>query len=514
MSASREKKQRQGSGPDLKISQAQQEQAERKRKTITYTVIGVVAAVLVAALLIWNTGFFQARATAATVGGTNISVADMSYYYYSARSPYATYGSLLGFDTTTPDDEQIYSEENQTTWRDYFMETALDEATRFTVLYNAAVADGHSVSEVQDAVNAQIDSDKAAASANGFSYSAYLKARYGKYMSTGSYKDLIGRILLASQYANDHADQLAESYSLQDLEDYYKENADSVDTFEYSYLQFSPETVETKDADGNDLPEEEVTKLQEEALAAAKEKADEALADYKDGISVADLITKYTPATSADHTSSVGSSSISSTAHSEELLKLDENEATVVEGSNGYDLIVFHSRARDERFIANVRHILARAENGTNDDGSPAAPTEEAWAAAQERAQGILDQYTAGEQTADAFGELANEKSDDGDGTTGGLYEDVTRSSNYVTEFKDWIFEDGRKVGDTGLVRHDGGTSGYSGYHVMYLDSFGEAEWAYAVRNTLANQQTTEWIEGLEAENESAEADGAGYFGR
>ena len=176
-------------------------------------------------------------------------------------------------------------------------------------------------------------------------------------------------------------------------------------------------------------------------------------------------------------------------------------------------MIVCHGRARDERLIANVGPIRVRAENGTAEDGSTAARTEEAWTGAQEQAQGILDQYTAGEQTADAFGVLANEKSDDGDGTTGGLYEDVTRSSQYVTEFKDWIFEDGRKVGDTGLVRHDGGTSGYSGYHVMYLDSFGEAEWAYAVRNTLANQQTTEWIEGLEAENEAAEADGTDYFG-
>ena len=80
MSASREKKQRQGSGLSEKALQAQQQQAARKRKTVIYTVIGVVVAVLVAALLIWRTGFFQARATAATVGGKNLTVAELSYY--------------------------------------------------------------------------------------------------------------------------------------------------------------------------------------------------------------------------------------------------------------------------------------------------------------------------------------------------------------------------------------------------------------------------------------------------
>lgn len=513
MSASREKKQRQGSGPSEKTNQLQQEQAERKRKTILYSVIGAVVVVLVAALLIWNTGFFQARATAATVGGANVSVADMSYYYYSARSDVAYYSQwgLYSFNSSIPDDQQFYNEEEQTTWRDYFMETALDQATRYTVLYNAAVADGHSVSEVQDDVNAQIESVKSSAAANNVSYAAYLQAVYGDYMSTGSYKDLMGRIMLASQYASDHGDQLAESYTQEDLEAYYAENTDAVDTFEYSYLHFSPETVETKDADGNDLPEDEVTTKQELALAAAKTKADEAQAAYKDGASIADLISEYSPSSSADHTSVTGSSSV----YSEEILKLGKDESAVVEGYNGYDLLVFHSRGRNEGLIANVRHILVEAETSTNEDGSTAAPTEETWTAAQQKAQSILDEYAAGAQGGDAFGALANKYSDDpGSNTTGGVYSDITRSSSYVTEFKDWIFEDGRQVGDTGLVRHEGGTTGYSGYHVMYLDSFGEAEWAYSVRNSLANQQTTEWMESLEAGNEAVATKGADYFGR
>ena len=93
MSASREKKQRQGAGPSEKALQAQQQQAAQKRKAVIYTVIGVVIAVLIAALLIWNTGFFQARATAATVGDTELTTAEVSFHYHNARNTYYQYRS-------------------------------------------------------------------------------------------------------------------------------------------------------------------------------------------------------------------------------------------------------------------------------------------------------------------------------------------------------------------------------------------------------------------------------------
>ena len=59
MSASREKKQRQGVAPSDKNAKARSEQAAYKRKARTYTAIGVVVVILVAALLTWNSGFFQ-----------------------------------------------------------------------------------------------------------------------------------------------------------------------------------------------------------------------------------------------------------------------------------------------------------------------------------------------------------------------------------------------------------------------------------------------------------------------
>ena len=110
MSASREKKQRQSAGPDSKALRAQQEQAARRRTTIIYSAIAAVISVLVIALLVWRSGFFQARASAATVGDETLTAAELSFYYYNARQSTAMYGSYVGFDTTKSDDEQFFNE--------------------------------------------------------------------------------------------------------------------------------------------------------------------------------------------------------------------------------------------------------------------------------------------------------------------------------------------------------------------------------------------------------------------
>ena len=521
MSASREKKQRQSAGPSEKALQAQRQQAARKRKTIAYTVIGVVVAGLVAALLIWNSGFFQARATAATVGDTTLSAAELSYYYYNARQPYAMYGSSLGFDTSKPDSEQAYFGEEDKTYRDYFLETALSSAQQDMALAAEALKNGHTEAEVKEDVDAQISSVKAQGASYGYGYSAFLKANYGSYMSAGVYKQIVTRALLAQIAKNEKSEALSDGYTTEDLEAYYGEDdhADTYDTFEYSSLYFTPETVETKDKDGNDIDEDKVNAEKELALAEAKTKADEALKALEDGDKLADVAKKYEVADAniADHATTVGTSAIPS-AIKEELLKLKDGEFKLVEnGESGYYVITFHGRERVEDPTQDVRHILALAEHTTDDDGKLVAPTDEAWAAAKEKIDAIVAEYEGGDKTEDAFANLANEKSDDGDGTTGGLYTKIDPADQYVPEFLDWIFEDGRKPGDTGVVQHsatEGATSGYYGYHFIYLVGDNEAKWARDVREALTTQDLDAWVEELVKGFETSLADGANNLGK
>lgn len=522
MSASREKKQRQGAGASEKALQASKEQAARKRKTITYTIIGVVIAALVAALLIWNSGFFQARATAATVGDVKLSTAELSYYYYAARNQYSSTLSMFGgsLDNTKSDAEQFYNEGENKTLRDYFLETALTSAQQAASLADEALKNGHTQSEVQEDLDNEISYFKSYAQAYGMSYSAYLKAMYGPYMSAGVFEKALRQDLLAELARTEKQTALSDGYTDADLEAYYSEDdhADTYDTFEYSYLYFTPATVETKDKDGNDIDEDQVSAEKEKALADAKANADKALAALKDGGKAADLAKEYDLADTAfaDHTTTVGSSRINSTFR-DKLLELKEDESALVEnGESGYYVITFHGRERVEDPTKDVRHILARAENTTDSDGKLVAPTDEAWAAAKEKIDGIVAEFEAGDKSEDSFAKLANEKSDDGDGTTGGLYPTIDPADGYVPEFLDWIFEDGRKPGDTGVVQHsaeEGATNGYYGYHFMYLVGDNEARWARDVRSALTSQDLTAWVEELGSGYETALAGGAEHLG-
>lgn len=491
MSASREKKQRQNTTQEP-LTKAQQEQAAYKSKVRKYTIIGVVVVVLVAALLIWNSGIFQKNATAATVDGTKISVSELGYYYYDIRYNYARYGLI---DSNQSDKSQMYDKENNVTFQDFLLDSALSNAKETYTLYTEALANGHSDSEVKDSVAAQISEMKASAASNGYSYKSFLKAVYGRYMTPDAFEKMVTRELVANQYYNEVYTAKKDSFTADDLTGYYKENKDSVDSYTYSYLYFKADSVPTTGDDGEELDEDTVNGLKEAAAKAAHKKAEDALEKLSQGTSIADVIEACEPSSSADHTTVTGSSALNSVFR-DDLLSADKDVPFVVDNStSGTYVVVFHDRFLDENESVDVRHILFYADvaEGAN------APTEEAWAAAKAEAEAALAEYQAGEQTAEAFGALAEKYSDDpGSNTNGGLYTGVTEG-DFVTEFNDWLFgDDHRSAGDTALIRHEGSAStSYNGYHVAYFQGYGEANWQISVRSSLTGTAMNEWRDAL-----------------
>ena len=502
MSASREKKQRQAVGPSEKALQAQQQQADRKRKTIIYTAVGVVIAALVAALLIWDSSFFRARTTAATIGGKNISAAELGYYYYSARMNEFYYYSAFGL--AVPSDSDVRDSATGQTYRDYFLETALNSVRETTALADEARKNGHTESDVKDSLDARIKSLKAEAASYNYSYPSYLKAMYGPYMSAGVFEKLYTQGLLANLAGNEKYNELLDSYTEADLRAYYEadDHADTLDTFEYSYLYFTPAGVEDKDEDGNALDEDAIAELEEKALAYAKENAGEALEAVKGGSSISSQADKYELAESnySDHETIVGVSSAPS-AIREKLASMKAGDTELVENSeSGYYVVTLHSRKLVEDPTRDVRHILITAETTTDEDDKVVAPTGKAWADAKEKIEAIQAEYEAGAKTEDSFAALANEKSDDGDGTTGGLYTKIGPDDSYVPEFLEWIYTDGRSVGDTGIVQHeakDTDRNKYWGYHFIYMAGDNEPVWMRDTREALANQDTSAWLDEL-----------------
>ena len=143
------------------------------------------------------------------------------------------------------------------------------------------------------------------------------------------------------------------------------------------------------------------------------------------------------------------------------------------------------SGVTEEGLESSVRHILICPEIS---EGASEA-TEEQWAACLAEAEKILQEWKDGEATEESFAALVPTYTEDtGSAETGGLYENINPTANYVEDFLSWSVDGSRQPGDTGIVK-----SQY-GYHIMYYVS-GEPYWLVSARAQIVSDATRKMIE-------------------
>ncbi len=535
MSASREKKERQGvvaQGLTQKQLKEAKEAQAAKRKTVIYWIIGIISVVLVAALLIWNSGFFDKRATAATIGSENLTVADMQYYYNIVRNNelnqqqmYSMYGISMLSDpyvaydfNSTDGDKQVYNKETNQTYADHFRESALTAAKEIVSLTAAANADGFTLSAAGKAqVEATMKSMKeAAAKYNYPSVGSYIKAAYGLYVDTALFKTHQTNATLASEYQTSKQDSL--TYTTSQLSAYQQENPALLNSYDFRYAFIDGNPPAKTDDDGNTIAATDEEKAA--ASAAAKAKADalvkgvqDTKGDKSDAFNtlVKDAVGETSSSADPDSNlqSGVLGNDISSSAYFEWLSDASRKagDISAIQSGSSYYVVLFLNSELSEVPTVDVRHILIKAETPVDNaetadvDESKGMPTQEALDAAKAEAQALLDEFNAlpdDKRTAAAFGELANKHSDDGGSNTkGGLYRYVEQG-DMVPEFDAWIYDASRKSGDTGLVANVAEGSSYYGYHVMYFVGQDGPKWHELAENALKSDDMTKWLETLQ----------------
>ena len=169
-----------------------------------------------------------------------------------------------------------------------------------------------------------------------------------------------------------------------------------------------------------------------------------------------------------------------------------DKDGKEVKELKGYYIVLFQESHDNNYALANVRHILIAFEGGTyNSSTGQTTYSDAEKKAAKDKAEKLLKEWKDGEATEESFAALANKHSADGDGTTGGLYEDVY-PGQMVTNFNDWCFDESRKTGDTGVVE-----STY-GYHVMFYVGDSETIYRdYMVTNDKLTEEMDAWQEAL-----------------
>ena len=505
---------------------AKKEEKKLKVYTASFWVVIALCVCLVAGMALRNPviGVTRNVTNAVVVGDHQLDAVELNYFYIDSINNYLNnYGSYLQYfmeDPSKPIGEQYYDAESKTTWADEFLRMALDSAKSNYAMYDAAVKAGYTLPEDEQKELDSLAADlKAAAKSYGYATAGgYLKAMYGAGASLSSYKAYCKITTLASSYYNAYTADLKASYTDSDLREYEADKKYEYNSYTYDSHYMNVESYKeggTKDDSGNvTYSAEEIAaaeaalKKDAESLAIAENNTAEALnaaikaleQSKQSATATSDEATKYSTCTNNDD---VLYSSINSAVQEwirDEARKdgdiaalpyttsSTDADGKTVDTLKGYYVVIYHSSNDNAYALKDVRHILVSYEGGTTNDSGTTTYSDAEKAAAKEKAEAILKEWTEGKATEESFGELAHEKSTDtGSKENGGLYEAVY-PGQMVAPFENWCYEEGRKAGDTGIVQTD------YGYHVMYFSGDNEVNYRdYMVTNDLLSADIEKW---------------------
>ena len=466
---------------------------KKSKNAIKFICAGVLCAAIAAVLIVFGVKFYTQPNTdekmnpgnvALTVDETKVSIGMYNYYYNAVTNNYITYAQqgYYQLDTTKDYSQQktTDSDGNEITWSELFEKDTIDRIQYITAYYQEAEKNGVTLTETQkEEIESNIQSIKDAASEADLSIDEYISSTYGEYCGLATIKKLLTQSYIANNYYRQHL--IENKVDEKDVEAYFNEHKDDYTQINFAYL---PVVYTAGDADAQAKAEKNAKKYA---------KSIKSLKDLKKAIPLAckELIDEYVAAgqfESADDCAEAIAQSVetsitkSDTSFTESGVKWLFDEKTKVndcayfldEENSLYFILLKTSEpeiADDE--VYSVRHILITPESEESEESEDGTQqkeyTDKEWAAAEKKANTILDEYKKGDKTEYSFALLAEEYSADTESTSkgssglyGGLYEG-TPLGQMVKVFEEWSTDKKRKYGDTGIVKSD------YGYHIMFF---------------------------------------------
>ncbi|MBP5207596.1 MAG: peptidyl-prolyl cis-trans isomerase [Clostridia bacterium] len=398
--------------------------------------------------------------------------------YNSFLDNYYYYLSYYGLDTNVPLHDQEYSGEEGMSWYDVFLDNGKRAFEQYAKFAEMALKEGMSLDEGDNAeIEAYLDSIEAAARDYGETFDQYIS----EFMGEGMNRERVRNAISLSQLGYKYYLKLYNGpvYTDEQLEKAYTDGAGA-----YSLIDYNEAVIEALYDETDD----------EEAVKAAKEEAKAKAEQLKKLVEEGKSFTEaYNELISVDDDGSEGTNEmlVTGAAYSslEKFAFIYEKETvegqiniTYDDSGNATVIQCVKLPYKNTLKLVDVRHILLTSTEYNTED--------EAYAKAQE----LVEKIVAATDKIDEITKLAAEFSEDpGSKTNGGLYEDVP-PGEMVEEFNDWCFDPERQVGDIGIVK-----TSY-GYHVMFLDGFGEELWRYNCDAALRDAEFTENADRIYAE--------------
>lgn len=455
---------------------------------VAYVATGTVRKGFIHSTLQWTTGI-----TAATIEDENgdkikIPVSTFNYYFantynslMSTQDTYEQYGLSLEDNNLDVDFEIPLSKQTTTnedgevvTWLEYLYEQVLSSIKTTYMYYNEAVkANGGEEPEItedqQTELNDTLSQYKDTAESYGYTLSAYLVQAMGKGVTESVFRRESTISYIAQNYQSEMTDTATEEeYTDADLEAYRDSHIDDFEAVSIRIFEAGSEddAIAFRDAlssDGSNFADLCVQYSDDSVYNNSYYAQNEASTKLYATRSILQNA-GYAIAT-ADHSHEDGEE------HSDDevleypgldwLFSEDRQAGDIYQYSTTV-VYVLEPAQIPEASSVNVRHILISPE--TDDDSTDmTSATQEQWAAALETAEGIVDEFNAGDRSEDSFASLATENTTDtASASSGGLYENVV-PGQMVDAFESWALDPARRTGDVGIVQTQ------YGYHIMYF---------------------------------------------
>lgn len=480
-------------------------------------VVAVVLAVAIVGGIAWkivdSLGVIERAVTAVNIGDDKITAAQFNYYYTAQyqqmayyQNMYAQQGMSMGFDTSVAPDEQESTQKdeegNALTWDEVFKDSAVNYAQFVYAYYNEAVKAGYKLTDDEKAeINETIESYRDEAATNNYSLNAYLRESFGGGFNEKAFRKQLEMETLAKNYSEDKATELETAVSDADIKAEYDANRKNYDYADIRYYAFAFTTLTLNDGETEEaLAERQKTanaKVEAEAKAIFDKLTDEAsfqaaITAYKNEGKEKPSDDDYTTLSEITTYSSLTAATCKDAAEWAFDAVRKAGDKTMVKGDKAV-YIIYSVKPVYAMNSVDVRHCLVQFD--TEDTQNVTDAQKEA---AQKEAKALLDEWLAGDKTEESFTAMVKEHTDDtASKETGGLYEGIRTSDNYVAAFEEWSFDDARKAGDYGIVETE------YGYHIMYFvsDNTDDLDWKATIKTAKGTDALTAYEETLLAED-------------
>lgn len=408
------------------------------------------------------------QTTVASCGETSISLMAFSYFFYDHYYTIAESDSFIrdyrayGLDPTKPLKESEY-----TALRSWFEELAdtVFTTVEATVQYAELARQNSDRLSAEDeaAIAAKLTSLEESAKSEGRSLNDYLDYRYGSGMQREDVESALRLYYLAQSKYNAVIEELGDC-SDDELSKYYRDHREELDSIDCICYRF-----DEKRADASDT----------EAAFVACGTADDFLA----------LVEKDLPLAGCpeDQISGVLDDCQKRLQYGGEGEFYDwafdsarKNGDIFTRHSDGYCEVYYLVRAGGKYSFpsANVRALLVSLEVYKDEEVT-------------KQAAELLYNAAIKNGTEEYFTALVKENSHDLNTISyGGVYTDIV-PGDLAEEYDKWIFADGRKTGDIGMVEADGS------YSIFYYTGSGDPCWQVSARNALTDERVEAFEEDL-----------------